>query len=193
MRSFIKFVHFVLIGQQTWPPWAILNSDWLNFQKSSLKPLGQMEPNFPGSIYGRSFINFVHFVPIGQETWPSLAILNSDWLSFSKISSETTWPNGTKLCRKHLWKALHKICSFRHDRTRNMAAIGNIGSLSVVLRGQHHKVISVTLFSETTQASFLIFGTEHYYGELYCVRQFQNCQMSASCLTEHRIFFDIEK
>ena len=32
--------------------------------------------------------------------------------------------------------------------------------------------ISVTFFSETTQASFLIFGTEHQYGELYRVTQF---------------------
>ena len=67
----MKFVHFVPIGQETWPPWAILYSDWLSFQKSSpLKPLGQMEPNFAESICGRSFIKFVHFVPIGQETWP---------------------------------------------------------------------------------------------------------------------------
>ena len=87
-RSFIKFVHFIPIGQKTWPPWVILNSDWLNFQKSSpLKPLDQMEPNFAGSIYGRSFMKFVHFVPIGQETWPPQAILNSDWLSFKKSST----------------------------------------------------------------------------------------------------------
>ena len=86
-RSFIKFVHFVPIGQQIWPPWVILNSDWLNFQKSSpLKPLGQMEPNFVGSIYGRSFIKFVHFVPIGRQTWPPWVILNSDWLNFQKSS-----------------------------------------------------------------------------------------------------------
>ena len=30
-----------------------------------------------------------------------------------------------------------------------------------------HKIISVTFFSGTTEASFLIFGTEHQYGELY--------------------------
>ena len=34
------------------------------------------------------------------------------------------------------------------------------------------KIISVTFFSGTTEASFLIFGTEHQYGELYCVTQF---------------------
>ena len=32
--------------------------------------------------------------------------------------------------------------------------------------------ISVTFFSGTTEANFLIFGTEHQYGELYCVTQF---------------------
>ena len=85
--SFIKFVHFVSIGRQTWPLWPILNSDWLNFQKSSpLKPLGQMEPNLKGSIYGRSCMKFDHFVPIGRQTWPLWPILNSDWLNFQKSS-----------------------------------------------------------------------------------------------------------
>ena len=32
-----------------------------------------------------------------------------------------------------------------------------------------HKIISVTFFSGTTEASLLIFGTEHQYGELYRV------------------------
>ena len=84
--SFIKFVHFVSIGRQTWLPWAILNSDWLNFQKSSLKPLGQMEPNLTGNIYGRSCMNCVHFVPIGRQTWPLWAVLNSDWPSLQTSS-----------------------------------------------------------------------------------------------------------
>ena len=35
-----------------------------------------------------------------------------------------------------------------------------------------HKIISVTFFSGTTEASFLIFGTEHQYGELYRVMHF---------------------
>ena len=63
------------------------------------------------------------------------------------------------------------------------------GSLSVVLRRRlRHKIISVTFFSGTTRANFLIFGTEHQYGELYHVRQFRICRMSTSCLTELRIF-----
>ena len=35
-----------------------------------------------------------------------------------------------------------------------------------------HKIISVTFFSGTTEACFLIFGTEHQYGDLYLVTQF---------------------
>ena len=46
-------------------------------------------------------------------------------------------------------------------------------TLNIVDKGKFaHKIISVTFFSGTTQASFLIFGTEHQYGELYRVTQF---------------------
>jgi hypothetical protein len=36
-RSSIKIAHFVPIGYQTWPPQAILVSDWLISKKSQLK------------------------------------------------------------------------------------------------------------------------------------------------------------
>ena len=48
--------------------------------------------------------------------------------------------------------------------------------------------ISVTFFSGTTEASFLIFGTEHQYGELFRVTHFWICGMSTSCLTRLWIF-----
>ena len=64
-----------------------------------------MEPNLAVSIYVRSSIKFLHFVPFHQQIWPPSAILVSDWLLFKKIFSfETAWQNGAKLGRKHLCK-----------------------------------------------------------------------------------------
>ena len=130
-RSSIKFTHFVPFGQQKWPPRAILFSDLLQLQKSSpkLHELGQMEPNMTGSICGRSFTKFTHFVPIGQQTWLPWAIFVSDWLIhmymyFKNLSSETTWPSGTKLYRQHLLEVLYKDSSFRPNLTTNMATTG---------------------------------------------------------------------
>ena len=94
-RSYTKFLHFLSIGLQTWPPWSILVSDWPKFKKSSpLKLLLQMNCNLIGMKYGRSSTQFIHFLSIGPQTWPPWAILVSDWLKFTKIiSSETTGPN----------------------------------------------------------------------------------------------------
>jgi hypothetical protein len=60
----------------------LVASDWLLLKKSSIKLLGQMEPNLAGSIYVRSSIKFLRFIPFGQQIWLPRAIL--------------VWPNGTK-------------------------------------------------------------------------------------------------
>jgi hypothetical protein len=74
--SSIKNAHFVPIRYQTWPPQAILVSDWLIPKKSSpLKSLGQMKRNLVGNILGRSSIKNAHLVPIRLQTWPPQTIL----------------------------------------------------------------------------------------------------------------------
>ena len=37
---------------------------------SSLKPLGQLKPNCPGMIIGRSSTNCLFFMPVGNPRWP---------------------------------------------------------------------------------------------------------------------------
>ena len=45
-----------------------------------------MEPSLTESIYIRSSIKFLHFVPFCQQIWPSRAFLVSDWLLLKKSS-----------------------------------------------------------------------------------------------------------
>ena len=85
VRSSIKFLCFVPFDQQIWLPRAILVFDWRMLKKSSpLKLLGQIKPNLAESIYVRSSIKFLHFVPFRQQIWLPRAILVSDWLLLKK-------------------------------------------------------------------------------------------------------------
>ena len=98
-RSSIKIAHLVLIRYQTWPPYAILLSDWLISKKKSspLKLLGQMNRNLVGSILGRSSIKFAHLVLIHLQTWLPQAILVSDWLISKEKSLLKPFPKWTEI------------------------------------------------------------------------------------------------
>ena len=81
-----------------------------------------MEPNLAVSIYVRSSIKFLHFVPFHQQIWPPRSILVSDWLRFKRIfSSEIAWQNGANLGRKYLCKIFYKASSFGSIRPTNIA------------------------------------------------------------------------
>ena len=43
---------------------------------SSLKPLGQLKPNCPGMIIGRSSTKCAFFMPIGHPRWPPPQCIN---------------------------------------------------------------------------------------------------------------------
>jgi hypothetical protein len=47
---------------------------------SSLKPLGQLKPNYPGMIIGRSSTKFLFAMPIGNPRWlpPQVIVLTQD-------------------------------------------------------------------------------------------------------------------
>jgi hypothetical protein len=43
-----------------------------------MKPLGQLKPNCPGMIIGRSSTKFLFFIPIGNPRWPPPQDIDED-------------------------------------------------------------------------------------------------------------------
>ena len=103
---------------------------------SSLKPLGQLKPNCPGIIIGRSSKTF--FMAIGNSRWlpPLIILLTQDHMGkyINIFFSEAIALIEPKPCINH-WKVLYKLRVFYVDRNSKMTTtvghsfyIGSIGS-----------------------------------------------------------------
>ena len=116
VRFSINFLHFVPFHQQIWPPRAILVADWLLFKKIFSSETAWQN----GAKLGRKHLCKILYKAssFGSIRPTNMAAkINSFFLlaNVKKIfSSETAWPNGAKLGRKHLCKV----------QTRHIWALG---------------------------------------------------------------------
>ena len=94
-------------------------------------------------------------------------------------SSETTGPIGTKLGRKHLYKVLYKVSSFRPTQPTNMAAKGN----SCFRLANVKKIFS----SETAWPNGAKLGRKHLCKILYKTSSFGSIRpTNMATVTENR-------
>ena len=96
---------------------------------SSLKPLGQLKPNCPGMIIGRSSTNFLFFMPVGNPRWPP----PQDRLTLDPLEkysnafySETTNMIKAKLYMNVHWMVLYKLYVFCSGMKFKMAATAGL-------------------------------------------------------------------
>ena len=96
---------------------------------SSLKPLGQLKPNCPGMIIGRSSTKFPFFMPIGSKM-AATAIHRLTLDPMGKYSnaffSETTNMIKAKLYMNVHWMVLYKLYVLCSDMKFKMAATAGL-------------------------------------------------------------------
>ena len=97
---------------------------------SSLKPLGQLQPNCPGIIIGRSSTKFMFFYVDQKSKMAATAIYRLTLDSIGKCSnaffSETTNMIKAKLYMNVHWMVLYKLYVFCSDMKFKMAATAGL-------------------------------------------------------------------
>ena len=88
---------------------------------SSLKPLGQLKPNCPGMIIGRSSTKFLFFMPIENPRWPPPQDIDSN-----AFFPETTNMIKAKLYMNVHWMVLYNLKVFCSDMKFKMAATAGL-------------------------------------------------------------------
>ena len=111
----------------TWRPSSVVYK-LFTFQASSLKPLGQLEPNLAGMFLGWSSTKVLFFVPVGYSTWLPGPIICSDSLKFQRVNvfrmsfsihtSESQFKRCCLIFAMRSWFFFHKFQSWKWTFSR---------------------------------------------------------------------------
>ena len=158
---------------------------------SSLKPLGQLKPNCPGMIIGRSSTKFLFFYADRKFKMAATAGHRLTLDPMRKCSnaffSETTNMIKTNLYMNVHWMVLCNLKVFGSDMKFKMAATAG---LSLTLN-TYEKNVSKRFFSETTWTIETILHRNDHWKVLYQVTVFYDDRKSKMATTEgHRLTLD---